>query len=69
MIPDTTNPCWRRVLTSESDLSDAVLATKLLVTRLRHEVKAQPGSLGPNIAELRAYFQKNISAVRDIALF
>ena len=69
MIPDTTNPCWRRVLTSESDLSDAVLATKLLVARLRHEVKAQPGSLGPKIAELRAYFQKNISAVRDIALF
>ena len=69
MIPDTTNPCWRRVLTSESDLSDAVLATKLLVTRLRREVKARPGALGPKIAELRDYFEKNTFAAKDIALF
>jgi len=43
--------------------------TSILSQGLGHEVKAQPGSLGPKIAELRAYFQKNISAVRDIALF
>ena len=69
MIPDTTNPCWRRVLTSESDLSGAVLATKLLVTRLRREVRTQPAALGSKIAELRNYCAKNAFAAKDIALF
>ncbi len=69
MIPDPSNPCWRRVLTSETDLNGAVLATKLLVTRLRREVRARPGALGPKIDELRDYFEKNTFAAKDIAHF
>ncbi|GGG79945.1 hypothetical protein GCM10011415_31560 [Salipiger pallidus] len=69
MIPDTSAPCWQRVLTSEHDISGAILATKLLVTRLRREVRARPAALNSKIAELRAYFEKNTFAVKDIALF
>lgn len=69
MIPDASNPCWRRVLTSEADLAGAVLATKILVTRLRREVRSSPADMAGKIAELRGYFQKNAFATKDIALF
>ncbi|NDV99002.1 hypothetical protein [Salipiger sp. PrR002] len=69
MIPDASNPCWRRVLSSEAELSGAVLATKILVTRLRREVKASPAQMSGKIAELRGYFEKNAFAAKDIALF
>ncbi|EEX12724.1 MAG: hypothetical protein ACX93U_14845 [Salipiger thiooxidans] len=69
MIPDASNPCWQRVLMTEKELAGAVLATKLLVTRLRREVKQRPAALNSKIAELRTYFEKNSFAVKDIALF
>ncbi|WP_353473637.1 hypothetical protein PVT71_06235 [Salipiger sp. H15] len=69
MIPDASNPCWRRVLTSEAELSGAVLATKILVTRLRREVRSKPADMTGKIAELRGYFEKNAFATKDIALF
>ncbi|MBE9637586.1 hypothetical protein [Salipiger mangrovisoli] len=69
MIPDPSNPCWRRVLTSEAELSGAVLATKILVTRLRREVSAKPAEMTSKITELRGYFEKNAFATKDIALF
>ena len=68
MIPDTSAPCWHSVLTTEHDISGAILATKALVTRLRREVRARPAALDSKIAELRAYFEKNLLAVKDIAL-
>ncbi len=69
MIPDPTDPCWQRVITSERDLADAALATKILVARLRREARSDPGSLKAKISELHSYFASNSVAAGDIALF
>ncbi|MEI4484789.1 hypothetical protein V8J36_01180 [Frigidibacter sp. MR17.14] len=69
MIPDLSDPRWKRVLTSESDLGSASLATRILVTRLRREVKVAPGSIGAKIGELRDFVTKNGFAVADVAAF
>ncbi|MEM9839936.1 MAG: hypothetical protein AAF830_12400 [Pseudomonadota bacterium] len=57
-----------RALQSDSDLSSASLATKILVARLRKEVKADPASLTAKTAELATFFQKNTFATRDLAV-
>ncbi len=69
MIPDPTDPCWQRAITSEKDLAGAALATKILLTRLRREAKSDPGSLKAKISELHSYFASNSFAAGDIALF
>lgn len=69
MIPNPSDPCWQRVLGSEKDLSAASLATKILVSRLRREVKSNPYSMNDKIAELRGYFEQNQFAAKDISLF
>lgn len=69
MIPDTNDPRWKRVLTSETDLSSASLATRILITRLRREVAAAPASLAAKIGELRDFVGKNGFAVADAAKF
>ena len=58
---------FRRTLTSNKELADATLATKILVTRLRREVAAQPGGIDKAVAELTAYFAKHTFASKDIA--
>lgn len=55
------------LLTSTSDLSKASLATRILVSRLRIEVKAQPASLSGKIEELKAFIAKNAFANADLA--
>jgi len=69
MVPDGSDPRWKRVLTTESDLSSAALATRILVTRLRRDVKAAPATLGAKISELRDFVMKNPFAVADMARF
>lgn len=69
MIPDISDPRWKRVLTTQSDLSAASLATRILVSRLRREVAGAPASLGAKIGELRDFIQKNAFAVADVAKF
>lgn len=69
MIPAENDPRWTRVLTSESDLSASSLATRILISRLRREVKAAPGTVGAKIAELRDFVSKNPFAVADWARF
>ena len=69
MIPDTSDPRWKRVLTSNSDLSSASLATRILVTRLRREVSGAPAALAEKIAELHAFITKNSFARADAAQF
>jgi hypothetical protein len=68
MVPDPNDPRWSRILSSESDLSAASLATKFLITRLRRELKTNPGNMGGLVAELRVFFEKNTFAQPDIAL-
>jgi hypothetical protein len=69
MIPDPSDPRWRRVLTSQSDLSAASLATRILISRLRREVELTPSSILENVALLRAFFIKNSFAHADFARF
>ncbi|OOY33019.1 hypothetical protein [Thioclava sp. F36-6] len=69
MVPGADDPRWKRVLTSQSDLSAASLATKILIARLRREVAASPASLGDKIAELREFVAKNAFAAGDVAAF
>ncbi len=69
MIPGPSDPCWRRAICSEKDLSAASLATKILVSRLRQETKSNPAKANEKIAELRKYFDKYTFASKDIALF
>jgi len=63
---EDTAAVFRRTLTGQKDLSGASLATKILVTRLRREVAANPGVLGGAVQELTTYFQKHQFASSDI---
>ncbi len=69
MIPASSDPCWQRAICNDKDLSAASLATKILVSRLRREMKSEPSTMHQKIAELRSYFEKNAFAKKDIALF
>ena len=69
MIPDANDPRWKRVLTSDSDLSATSLATRIMIARLRREVAAAPGALAAKIGELRDFVTKNSFAVADVAKF
>ena len=69
MIPDTNDPRWKRVLTTDSDLSSASLATRILITRLRREVAAAPGAIAGKIAELHDFVVKNSFAHADCTRF
>ena len=44
MIPDLSDPRWKRVLTSNSDLSSASLATRILISRLRQVLEPDPSA-------------------------
>lgn len=67
MIPAPNDACWRRALTGEADLGNVSLSTRLLVSRLRREISADPGALSAAIDELRGFFSENASAQADIA--
>ena len=69
MIPDLADPRWKRVLTNDSDLSSASLATRILISRLRREVSDAPATLAAKIGELRDFVAKNSFAVGDVAKF
>ena len=69
MIPDTTDPRWKRVLTANTDLSSASLATRILITRLRRDVAAAPASLAAKISELHDFVTKNSFAHADVTRF
>ncbi|PTV95535.1 hypothetical protein C8J27_104171 [Rhodobacter aestuarii] len=69
MIPDLNDPRWKRVLTNDSDLSSASLATRILITRLRREVADAPATLSAKMGELRDFVAKNSFAVADVAKF
>lgn len=69
MIPDLNDPRWKRVLTSNSDLAAASLATRILISRLRREVAEAPGSLMAKAGELRDFIAKNSFALADVSKF
>jgi hypothetical protein len=65
-IPAVTDPRWRRALTgAEPKVSS--LATKLLLSRLRDDVKRDPGAVSNAVSQLYQFFAANAFAVRDLA--
>jgi hypothetical protein len=62
----STTQC-EQVLLSSSDLSKASLATRILIGRLRNEVKGAPDSLGEKAAELAKFASENDYAANDLA--
>jgi hypothetical protein len=64
-IPAITDPRWQRALTgAEPQVSS--LATRLLLKRLRDNVRVSPGQLGKSTAELHQFFLANAFAARDL---
>jgi hypothetical protein len=57
----------RELLTSTSDLAKASLATRIFISRLRIEVRAQPTQLAAKMDELKAFIAKNAFALSDLA--
>jgi len=55
------------LLTGSSDLSKASLATRILLSRLRIELKAKPDTLPAKLDELKAFIAKNAFAGADLA--
>jgi hypothetical protein len=65
-VPAKTDPRWQRALTgAEPKVSS--LATRLLITRLRDDVRRDPKSLGPSVVQLYEFFVANSFASRDLA--
>jgi hypothetical protein len=58
-----------RILSSNKDLSDATLATRLLVGRLRREAKGDPAQIREKSRELRAQIEKNAFMTADVRYF
>ncbi|MEC9434195.1 MAG: hypothetical protein VYD87_14940 [Pseudomonadota bacterium] len=67
MIPDASDPRWRRLLTTDGELEASTLATRLLVSRLRRELRAEPAALPGKIEELRGYARSNPAAAAELA--
>ena len=57
----------RQTISSSNDLPAASLVTRILVNRLRMEVRANPGSISAKIAELKAFIAKNPNAATELA--
>ncbi len=55
------------LLTGTSDLSMARLATRILVSRLRIEVRAKPATLPAKLEELKAFIARNAFAGIDLS--
>ena len=57
----------KALLTGTTNLSQASLATRILVSRLRIEVRAKPDTLFAKRQELKAFIAKNAFAGIDLA--
>jgi len=69
MMPELNDPCWRRVLTTSTDMAAASLATRIMIARMRREVAEKPACLFEQIQHLHAFYAKNSFARADIARF
>jgi hypothetical protein len=64
--PGKQDLCWQRLLTTESPPEFKALATKLMVARLRREVKQKPSALPTATEELSAFFSANAFAQQEL---
>ncbi|WP_234732115.1 hypothetical protein [Acidocella facilis] len=64
-IPAISDPKWRSALTGAEPKVNS-LATKLLLSRLREEVRHNPSGIGRAAVELHEFFANNAFAARDL---
>lgn len=62
-----TDTDFAKILTGTGDLGKAALATRMLVSRMRIEVRTKPAELAAKINELKAFIAKNDFARADFA--
>lgn len=55
------------LITGTFDIPKASLATRILVSRIRLEVRARPSELGAKLTELKDFIAKNDFARTDLA--
>ncbi|NIZ10454.1 hypothetical protein [Pseudooceanicola sp. HF7] len=63
-IPSLYDPCWTVALLDSWRLEGCSLGTRMLVARLRVQVRNVPASMPEAVALLHGYFNTN-PAVRD----
>lgn len=61
-----TDAKFKELITGSGDLARASLATRILISRLRIEARAQPATLAEKVTELRAFVAKNDFAKTDL---
>jgi hypothetical protein len=66
-VPPKTDGRWQALLTGAIQPRFSLLATRLLVARLRQEVKQDSAALAPAIDELHTFFTSNEFVARDLA--
>jgi hypothetical protein len=66
-IPTKLDPRWTRALTGPEPKVSS-LATKLLLSRLRDDVRRDPTVLTHSVTQLQSFFQANAFAARDLAV-
>lgn len=64
-IPTKLDPRWARALTGPEPKVSS-LATKLLLSRLRDDVRRDPAMLQDCVLQMQVFFEKNAFAARDL---
>jgi hypothetical protein len=60
MIPNSTHPTWRKIITGEVKFEPEFLATKFLLSRLNSDYRLIGAStIDAGIRELISFFEKN----------
>lgn len=62
-----TDDKLRQTIASSADLAGASLVTRIVVNRLRMEVRANPASLAAKMLELKDFASKNPDTARELA--
>ena len=69
IVPNEHHPGWQKAISGQTKVAFDFLATKILMGRLNQEYKkdASPANLMKLVAELRAFFEKNIKLPKAMA--
>jgi hypothetical protein len=65
-VPAKTDKCWLDILTGKKEPALTALATKLLLQRLRQNVRQDPAAASKAVDEFHTFFVTNAFAQRDI---
>lgn len=69
-LPPASDPRWKNLVTGNMSKPLAMLALKIMMTRILNSTKADPSpaNVDKNIQEVRSFFEKNMQlAQQDLA--